>query len=158
MALDDDTKLDLADSGSAHTGLSLILLEGTATPAEQHAGTKLSREDVARVVSLPAKPNMQQLTVPLRLALYHLDSATDFVDDDPKAFEQAQLVIGGVYAAIKRLLEQQPRLTLPDVRWVIAIAAQAIARILADTFEKDSSLRVRIQRPRRPAPRISNLA
>lgn len=156
--MEDESQMDPENTGAASTGLSLILLEGATAPSERPASAKLSREDIERVVSLPTKPDMRRLTPPLRSALYALDSATDFVDGDPKAFNQAQLVIGGVYAAISRLLEQQTRLTLPEVRWVIVIAAQAIIKILADTLEKDPSLNVRIQRPRRTSPLIRNQA
>lgn len=100
---------------------------------------------IARAVTLPEKPPMDKLTVPIRRALLSLDCATNCVDNDPSAFLQAQLVIAGLYGAIKKVLEGQPRLTLPEIRGVITIAAQAIAAIIAAALEKDKTLRVRLE-------------
>lgn len=115
---------------------------------------------IARAVTLPEKPPMDRLTVPVRRALLSLDSATNCVDDNLGAFMQAQLVIAGLYDAIKRVLEGQPRLTLPEIRGVIIIAAQAIAAIIAAALEKDKTLRVSVETSggKRQAPRIRNQA
>lgn len=119
-----------------------------------------SKARIAATVTLPEKPPMDRLTVPVRRALLGLDSATNLVDGDPRAFLQAQLVIAGLYDAIKRVLADQERLTLPEIRGVILIAAQAITAIIATALEKDKTLRVRLEPSggKRQAPRISNRA
>lgn len=124
--------------------------------------TKLADDKItiARAVTLPEKPPMDRLTVPVRRALLSLDCATNCVDDNLGAFMQAQLVMAGVYAAIRRLLEGQPRLTLPEIRGVIIIAAQAIAAIIAAALERDKTLRVRLESSsgKLQAPKIRNRA
>ncbi|MBI4235512.1 hypothetical protein HY604_04400 [Candidatus Peregrinibacteria bacterium] len=111
------------------------------------------------IVTLPQRPDMTRLTVPLRRALLGLDMATNLVDGDQHAFMKAQLVIAGVYAAIFRLLETQACITLPEIRCIIIMAAEAISEILAANLERDKSLKVRLETSAkgRRAPR-SNLA
>lgn len=115
---------------------------------------------IARAVTLPEKPPMHRLTVPVRRVLFDLDSVTNCVDDNIGAFMQAQLVMAGVYAAIIKLLEGQARLTLPEIRGVLIIAAEAILAIIAAALEKDKTLGFRLETSggKRQAPRISNRA